>query len=247
MTHHVQLDNVTHKTLRVSTVYARGRGYDVNVTRVFPEEFAHLQREYPLFFVKNADSGDFEAIALLGFGDGENLYLTDTGWDAATIPLSIQRQPFLIGFQEQLVEGIPQQVPVVHIDLDHPGVGDAAGQPVFLPHGGESPYLERINSVLAAIHRGHEVSRSLSRLLVGLDLIESLAVEVEFIDGSKLGLGGLYSINEERLQRLSANGLEVLHQQGHLQDIYMMLASLLNVKQLTARKNRLLTRNGGAA
>ena len=70
MTNHVLLDNVTHKNLRVRTLYAQGRGYDVNVARVFPSEFAHLQREYPLFFVKNAESGHFETIALLGFGDG---------------------------------------------------------------------------------------------------------------------------------------------------------------------------------
>lgn len=247
MTNHVLLDNVTHKNLRIRTAYARGQGHDVNVARVFPSEFARLQREYPLFFVKNAESGHFDTIALLGFGDRENLYLTGTGWDAEYIPLTVQRQPFLIGFQERVVDGVPRQVPVVHIDLDHPGVGDDEGEPVFLPHGGESPYLERINAVLAAIRQGHDASRSLSQVLVGLELIESIAVNVEFDDGSKQGLGGLYSINEDRLRGLSANGLEALHRRGHLQDIYMMLASLLNVTPLIARKNRLLSRRDGAA
>lgn len=247
MANHVLLDNVTHKSLRIRTVHAQGRGYDVNVARVFPSEFAQLQREYPLFFVKNAESGHFETIALLGFDDRENLYLTGTGWDAEYVPLTVQRQPFLIGFQEQVVDGVPRQVPVVHIDLDHPSIGDAEGEPVFLPHGGESPYLERINSILATIRQGHEASRSLSQLLVGLELIESIAVNVEFGDGSKQALGGLYTIDEDRLRGLGANGLEVLHGRGHLQDIYMMLASLLNVKRLIEKKNRHLLRTGGAA
>lgn len=247
MTNHVLLDSVTHKNLRVRTVYGKGRGHDVNVARVFPSEFAQLQREYPLFLVKNKDSGDFETIALLGFSDRENLYLTDTGWDAEYIPLTIQRQPFLIGFQEQVVDGLPRQAPVVHIDLDHPSVGDPVGEPVFLPHGGESPYLERINSVLATIHRGHEASRSLSQLLVGLELIESIAVNVEFDNGSKQGLGGLYTINEDKLRGLSANGLEVLHRKGHLQDVFMLVASLLSMRQLIARKNRALIAQGSAA
>lgn len=247
MANHVLLDNVTHKNLRIRTGLARGRGHDVNVVRVFPVEFAQLQREYPLFFVKNAESGHFETIALLGFGDRENLYLTDAGWDAGYIPLAVQRQPFLIGFQEQLVDGVPQRVPVVHVDLDHPSISYAEGEPVFLPHGGESPYLERINSILAAIRQGHEASRALSQVLVGLELIESIAVNVEFNDGSKQGLGGLYTIDEDRLRNLSANGLEVLHRKGHLQDIYMLLASLLNVKQLIEKKNRLLSRRDGTA
>ena len=247
MANHVLLDNVTHKNLRVRTALEPGRGFDVNVVRVFPVEFAQLQREYPLFFVKNAESGHFETIALLGFSDRENLYLTGTGWDAAYVPLAVQRQPFLIGFREQVVDGVPRQVPVVHVDLDHPSVSYTEGEPVFLPHGGESPYLERINSILGVIRSGHDASRALSQVLVGLELIESIAVNVAFDDGSKQGLGGLYTINEDKLRGLSANGLEVLHGKGHLQDIYMLLASLLNVKPLIEKKNRLLSRRGGTA
>ncbi len=240
MTQHVLLDNVSHKDLRIRRVYSAEQGDDVNVARVFPIEFGRLQREYPLFFVKNAETSHFEAIALLGFTEGENLYLGDGGWDADYIPLSIERQPFLIGFQEQVAEGMPKQVPVVHLDLDHPSVGDAEGEAVFLPQGGESPYLARINSVLMTIHQGHDVSRSLSQLLVGLELVESLAVDIEFNDGSKQSLGGLSTINEEKFRALGANALGELHKQGHLQSIFMMLASLLNLERLIERKNRLL-------
>ena len=75
MTHHVLLDNVTHKNLRVKTAYAKNHGYDVSVARVFPVEFRQLQMEYPLFFIKNSDNGHFETVVLLGFSNNENLYL----------------------------------------------------------------------------------------------------------------------------------------------------------------------------
>ena len=240
MTNHVLLDNVTHKDLKVKTAYEKGRGYDVNVARVFPAEFSQLQREYPLFFIKNSESGHFDSIALLGFSDNENLYLGRDGWDASYIPMAIERQPFLIGFQEQAVDGVPLQAPVVHIDIDHPNVSETEGQPVFLAQGGESPLLERINSILMTINQGHEISQSFSQLLVGLELIESLALEIEFKDGSKQSLAGLFTINEDRLRKLNANGLEVLHEKGHIQDIYMMLASMANLDELIERKNRLL-------
>ena len=240
MSNHVLLDNVTHEGLRVHKVYGRGQGYDVNVARVFPTEFAQLQMEYPLFFVKNADSRQFETIALLGFAEGENLYLGNGGWDARYVPLSIERQPLLIGFQEQLVDGVPSQVPVVHVDLDHPSVSTAEGEPLFLAHGGESPLLERLSSVLKAIHDGHQVNDSFSQLLVGLDLIESLSLDVRFDDGSRQTLKGLYTINEDRLRTLNASGLEALHKHGHLRDIYMILAGMPNLEKLIARKNALL-------
>ena len=241
MTNHVLLDNVTHKDLRVVRDYAKVPGYDVNVARVFPSEFIQLQSEYPLFFIRNKEEGGFEPVALLGFADKENLFLNEkSGWDAAYVPLSIERQPFLIGFQEQVVDGVPTRAPVVHIDLDHPSISDTEGERVFLPHGGESPLLERITSVLMAIHQGREAVKSFSEMLVGLELIESLALGVELRDGSRESLQGLYTINEDKLQSLNANALESLHQKGHLRDVYMMLASLPNVSRLIERKNRRL-------
>jgi hypothetical protein len=241
MVKHVLLDNVSHKDLKVRTTYEPGHGYDANVARVFPSEFCQLQREYSLFFIKDTESGHFESIALLGFAEGENLYLDASGWDASYVPLSVQRQPFLIGFQTQEVDGLPAQAPVIHIDLDHPSVSETDGEALFLPHGGLSPYLERIESILATIHQGHDASRSFSQVLVGLELIESVKVEVQFEDGTMQGLEGLYKIDEEKLRELSANGLEILHQKGYLRDIYLMLASLQNMPRLIEKKNRRLS------
>lgn len=240
MTSHALLDNVTHKDLRVVRDYAKVPANDVNVARVFPSEFVQLQAEYPLFFIRNKEAGGFEPIALLGLADKENLYLDENGWDAAYVPLSIERGPFLIGFQEQVVDGVPSRSPVVHIDLDHPSISETEGERVFLPHGGESPLLERISSVLMTIHQGHEAAKSLSEMLVGLELIESLSLGVELRDGSQESLKGLYTINEDKLQGLNASALEALHRKGHLRDVYMMLASLPNMSRLIERKNRRL-------
>ena len=244
MTNHVLLDNVTHRDLRVHRVYAPGMGFDMNVARVFPAEFVALQREYPLFFTKNAETGYFEPAALLGFDAGENLFLGDPDWDADYIPMSIQRQPFLIGFQQQEVDGVPTQVPVVHIDLEHPSVGTTEGEPVFLAQGGESPHLERITAVLKAIHEGHEDNRTLSQVLVGLELIESVKIDVEFANGSRQSLSGLFKINEERLVGLGGNALETLNRAGHLQNVFLMLASLASMPRLIERKNRRLASAG---
>jgi hypothetical protein len=241
MARHVLLDNVSHKKLRVRSGYRPGQGYDANLARVFPPEFCELQREYPLFFIKNASTSDFEAIALLGFSEGENLYLGAGGWDASYVPLTVQRQPFLIGFQSQQVDGMPAQVPVIHIDIDHPSLSETEGEPLFLPHGGLSPYLEGIESILGAIHQGHEIGRAMSQVLVGLELIESVKVEVQLEDGSFRVLQGLYKVDEDKLRELSANALEVLHRQGFLRDIFLMLASLQNMPRLIERENRRLS------
>lgn len=245
MTDHVLVDNVTHKNLRINKTFATGHGFDANVATVFPVEFSQLQAEYPLLFIRNPEMSQFMTIALLGFSDGENLYLTADGWDAGYLPLTVERQPFLIGFQERTEDGVPVQAPVVHIDLEHPSVSHTEGEPVFLEHGGESPLLERVTSVLMTIHQGHDASRSFSELLAGLELIESLALNVEFDDGSKVSLDGLYTINEDKLKHLNAGALETLHRDGHLQNVYMMLASLPNLANLIARKNKQISNSAG--
>lgn len=240
MTRHALLDNVTHKDLRVLPGYGPGLGFEVNATRVFPVEFVQLQMEYPIVFMRSRESGHFEPVAVLGLEEGENLFLAEDGWDARYIPLSIQRQPFLIGFQETLESGLPQRQPVVHVDLDHPKVSTTEGEPVFLEHGGESPMLERMASVLMTIHQGNEANQTFSKLLVGLDLIESSTMEFVLDNGEKFTLAGLYIINEERLRGLNGAALEAMHSKGHLKDVYMMLASMPNFRRLVDRKNRAL-------
>lgn len=245
MTNHVLLDNITHKDLRILPGYRQNQGFDISTTRVFPREFADLQMEYPIVLTRNKETGHFEPVVLLGLETGENLFLDSRGWDAHYIPLTIERQPFLIGFQETVEAGIPQRQPVVHIDLDHPKVSTTEGEPVFLTHGGESPLLERLTSVLFEIHRGNETNEAFSKLLVGLDLVESSTMHFELVNGEKHTLGGLHIINEDRLRELNGSALESLHQQGHLQSVYMMLASMPNFRKLIDRKNARLSPQAG--
>ena len=56
---------------------------------------------------------------MFGFDQQENLFLSVSGWDANYIPLTIQRRPFLIGFQEQNINGVVEREPVVHIDMGY--------------------------------------------------------------------------------------------------------------------------------
>lgn len=240
MTRHVLLDNITHRELRIRREFRPGRGYDVNLARVFPEELGALQNEYPLFLIKNNETDLFEPIALFGFNEGENLYLDNGRWDAMAIPLSIERQPLLIGFQEQMHDGVPSKVPVVHIDLDHPSVNTEQGEPLFLPHGGESEWLQHVTAVLKTIHDGHQQIPRFSQVLVGLELIEPIALKIEFINGSKHTLQGLYKIDEARLAELNGSTLETLNRSGDLRHVFMLQASLPNLTRLIDRKNRVL-------
>jgi len=230
MANHAPLNNVDHKNLRVVTTRGAAYGDAVMSALIFPAEFRDLQACYPIVFAQDGN-GSYDAIALLGFEQGENLFLGPNGWDAPVIPLTVQRQPFMIGRGDELS---------VHIDLDSPRVRDGGieGEALFLTYGGTSEYLERISSVLRTIHDGLAASRAFVAALVELELIESFVLDVELDDGSQNRLAGFYTINEDRLAQLSADQLAALHGKGYLQAIYMAVASLAQFRALIQRKNQ---------
>ncbi len=240
MTNHVLLDNVTHGDIKIDTRRHPELGDNLSLTGVFPSEYSKLQGEYPLFFKRESQNGRLISVALLGFEPGENLFVTEEGWQANYLPLTIMRQPFLIGYQQRMENGVPVKEPCVHIDMDSPRVNREQGEAVFLPEGGISPYLEHINSVLLTIHQGHQYQQEFIQVLESLSLIEPALLEVTLKDGTKQGVEGLFSINEEVLAGLTPEQAGSLHQQGYMQHVYMMLASLAQVNQLIRRKNQRL-------
>jgi len=93
-------------------------------------------------------------------------------------------------------------------------------------------------SVLRAIHLGLEGARSFTAALLQHNLLESFVLDITLDDGSDNRLAGFYTIHEERLAALDGAALASLHAAGHLQAIYMVLASLSQFRALIDRKNR---------
>lgn len=237
MPNHVLLDNVAHKDLRIITTRSARYGDNIASTPVFSTEIRRVQSEYPIVFRENESEGRFEPVAMLGLASGENLFLENDSWKARHVPLAVQRQPFLIGFQTDTEGGVPVEEAVVHIDMDSPRVSDSEGEPVFLEHGGISPYLEYMTAVLKAINEGHKQNKGFSDALVQQGLLEPFTLEVELNDGKKFKLMGFHTIHEEKLNALVGDALESLHSRGYLEHIYMAIASIANFSTLIDKKN----------
>ncbi|MDX3774181.1 SapC family protein [Chromatiaceae bacterium AAb-1] len=234
MSHEI-LDNITHHDLKIITTRSALYGDNIHCTTAFIPEFRQLQAHYPIFLRQNSEQ-QFEPVVLLGFTEHENVFLGEQGWNATYIPLSIQRQPFLIGFQTRTENGVPVKSPVVCVDMAHPRVSRTEGEAVFLEHGGNSRYLEHISSVLATIQQGHADNQQFCQMLSTLELAEPLTLEFTDNNGQTHRVGGLYTINEDRLNQLDAATLEKLHRHSYLQHLYMMIASAINVRTMLQLK-----------
>ena len=236
MTQRVALDNVTHARTRVITARGVEFGDDVQTVAVVPAEFDRLIAHYPIVIAKDPATGRFNFIALLGFKTGENLFLHGSEWDADYIPLDIRRRPFFVWTSPGANEGGSADGAVC-IDIGSARVQESTGEPLFLEHGGLTPYLQGVKSMLTELHAGVAAARDLLEALSTLELIEPVTLDVRFENGVSLSLQGLYTVHEEKVRGLPGDAVLQLHRTGHLQLIHLVIASLVRVPALVARRN----------
>ena len=226
MSNVVLLDSVTHRKLRVHTQVAARFGDNQRFVPVVINEFPLLALHYPILFSKDADTGQFYCGAMLGFEPGENLFLEDQRSLTAHRPLNLRRGPFATAGSD------------LAVDLDHPRVTAAGDQELFSASGEPSKYLQGIMGVMRDLRPGLESTRIFIDTLLGLKLIEAIAVSARFDDGSKHELSGLYTINLDELKALPDVAAVELFRRGYLQLIYVMRNTLNHVSSLVQRKNR---------
>lgn len=240
MPRYEMLNNIAHRDLRVATDFGPEFGDAVGMVPAYPSEFAELQREYPIFLRRDVATGEWQSVALLGFEQHENLFLQEGRWNAAYLPGAAAKGPFLIGFQERRIDGAPGQEAVLHVDLDHPRVKAMQGEPVFLPQGGNTPYLDHIAGVLRGIHDGHAFGAAMFARLDAHELIQPITLDVQIEPQHRVSVNGLHAIDRDRLAVLDGPALAELNRAGYLEGAYLMLASLHNMRRLIAEKQRRL-------
>ncbi|QGX41545.1 SapC family protein [Permianibacter aggregans] len=236
MSRHVLLNNIDHKALRINTSRSAAFGDNVMCCVVYPVEFQALQEEYPIVFHRNAETAEVHPVALFGLEQNENLFLANEQWQASYIPLLMQRDPFLIGQQSSTKDGESQLV--IHIDLDSPRVSETEGQAIFLPHGGNSEFIEQIASVLKAIHFSQPDSKAFTDALKQHDLLEPIVLDIELGKNRHHRLSGFHTINEKALANLNDQAIVALHRKGFLAWIYCCQLSLGRLNALVRRKQQ---------
>ena len=239
MTNFALLNNVDHQDLKIITERSAKYGDDVMFAMTFPHEFRDIQACYPILFHRN-DKEEFYPLALFGFQQKENLFLDESGWHAPYVPAMIRREPFLIGFQASKEGGDAEQARMMSLDMDHPRVSNEAGERLFQPLGGRTPYLEDAANLLENIYLGHEQNKAFVSALQEHELIESVTFDITLDDGSKNQLLGFHTINEDKLRQLPGSTLESFSKAGFLMPIFMALASMTNMRTLIEFRNKRL-------
>lgn len=225
MTQIVPLNKQTHKSLKVDARASAAYGDSQRFAHVIVNEFPQLVVHYPILFSKDGNTGEFYCGAMLGFDEGENLFLDEWRDLQFYRPLSLQRVPFYA------------HGPEVAIDLDHPRVGVEDGKALFTEHGQPTRYLQSIIWAFQDLKPGIEVTRHFIARLLELKLIEPVEIEAEFDDGRIINCEGLYTVNQETLSRLPDAAVVELFRRGYMRLCHYMIASLKQFPVLARKKN----------
>lgn len=121
------LDSVKHSQLKINPKNYNCAQNHVNVASVMVNELSTVVHEYPIFITKNSMTGEFQLSGVLGFTQGENLYLKGDTWQANYLPLDILRRPFQLIKPEK---GVNTEGHLA-IDMSSPQLQDDSGEALF--------------------------------------------------------------------------------------------------------------------
>ena len=200
-------------------------GAEPHFVQIVPSEFVAAAIACPILFSKDPGTGDFYAGVALGLKPGEGALKSkeDRG---GFEPLSLQRDGFYISGER------------IAIDRGNARFSEDEGEPLFDSARQPNTPLRRMQRVLKQLHEGIEQTAALVRSLKELKLIEPIDISLNFDDGERLQLEGLYTVSRDALRDLADADVLRLFRSGHLQLAYTMAGSLNQLSVLAHLRNR---------
>ena len=220
------LNDVEHRALRMRADPGEPCPHFVFIVI---NEFPVAASACPIFFAKDPANGEFYAAALFGFEPGELLVEGAQTNDNLFQPLDLQRRGFFTAEEN------------IAVDTAHPRFGSGASLALFENDGAPSGTLRKIQRVLGELTAGIDATRTFIKELLRLKLIEPIDVSLQFDDGKRLTLDGLYTVGRDGLNDLADDEVLDLYRKGYLQAAMCMTFSLNQIAVLARRRNDRLT------
>jgi hypothetical protein len=198
-------------------------------------EFLAAAREYSIVFTTGDGGRTFAAVAVLGIGQGENLFFADGGWARGVyLPAYARRYPFCMA--QVTVDRVARQERLICVEK---AAVDEGGEAIFDAQGQPTPKWGEIQRLLSEYEADLERGREMCSILADYGLLEPFTLQATLgadKGGGAMQLTGMQRVNESRLENLNAAQLKNLLRKGILGRIYMHLLSLDNFNRLLERK-----------
>jgi len=225
--------NGRHGGWSVDTRGDFGFAREINAVPLAATEFEIAAREYPIVFTEAG--GSVSPAVLLGFRDGENLFVdSDGSWSAGYIPAFIRRYPFVFA-HDQKTETYTLCIDETS-DLCNE---DHRGEPLFNEDGEASPYLQNMLDLLKRWERAAQDSQAFCARIGDLELLQPSEIKFRSKEDKPVKTRGFMAVGRDRLRALPAETVLEMHQNGDLGRIHAHLLSLHGIQSLHGALKRL--------
>ncbi len=225
----------THKVILPTPAALPAFTRDLNAIPVSFTEFGIAGRDYPLVLASGDEGKTYSPVAVLGLGQGENLYLSGDGWQAGTyVPAYVRRYPFCMA--RVTLDSVEQQDRLICIEKAFVAADGADGDAMFDDKAEPLPRWTEIQKLLNEYEADLERTREMCSILAEYGLLEPFTMQATLAGGAPMNLTGMHRVNEARLEFLTADQLRTLVRKGLFARIYAHLLSLDNFGRLLDRK-----------
>lgn len=199
-------------------------------------EFGVACRDYPLAFTSSDGGRTFAAIAVLGMAGNENLFLTEGKWDPkAYLPAYARRYPFCMA--RVSLDTVEQADRLICVEKACVATDAGDGERMFDDAGGALERWQPIDKLLNEYEADLERSHEMCAILADYALLEPFTLQAVLNEGGAMNLGGMYRVEEKKLEYLNAAQHKNLIKKGIMGRIYAHLLSLDNFARLLTRKS----------
>jgi len=211
---------------KLATTYAKFHLLNIEI-----KEAVQAASEFPLFFSKSPDAQYWTISALCGLAPQENVFETQGSWIGHYAPLSLRTLPFITRFNQE------SQQQETLLDVESPSVSTKGGEALFLQSKRPTAYLDNKKKLLDERVAAMQQTAVMLNQLSDMGLIHAVDLIIEYQDNTNQRVGGLSTINEQRLQSLSNDELASLNQKGLLNVLFNILGSIFQVNRVIRLHN----------
>lgn len=218
----------SHRVRLTETGVAPQFSLTLHAVPLAASEFVVALRDYPIVFLRGAAEGAFDAMAILGVREGQNLFVMPDGrWDRRSyLPAYIRRYPFCMA---------PPNGTERMVCIDPQALSDG-GVRLFDDAGSPLPLWTEVRSLLNEYEDELARTRQFVALLYRLDVLTPFSLHADLTGGFSLSLDNMYRVDRNKLAALDEKSLRGLIGGDEMGWIYSHLIAQDNFLRLLARR-----------
>jgi hypothetical protein len=228
----VELSSTQHQGLKVRVNCGVEVAATQQIVKLRVNEVGRAAGNFPIFFTRSAQDGALVLSALTSFESQQNMFVKDGQWQSTYQPSAIKTFPFFLMRSKSDAKSY-----TIGIDEKNQVFSREHGELLFEENGKASMQLSRAKVLLEADIQNDIHTFQFGKELEQMGLLKSIDLVVQYQDGTNQSITGLITLDEDKINALSAEQLHGLNQQGYLVQIHALLISIYQLNSIIQKQN----------